>query len=112
MSPCIFLLRTRAGSHRCSLGSLRPAACQSFPSELVDGVLCVRDNGECTCRRWTLADVDIAEETARVETRQAEAVEYHQIVARWNAMVETTPDDARTDFVAYCEFLVQTYDEQ
>jgi hypothetical protein len=109
-APCIFLLRSRAGAHRCGLGTLRPAACRSFPSELVDGVLCLRDNAGCTCRSWTLADVDIAEETARVEARQAEAVEYHQIVARWNAMVEAAPVDARIDFVAYCEFLRQTYD--
>jgi hypothetical protein len=110
-APCIFLLRTRHGHHRCGLGALRPAICQSFPSELVDGVLCVRNDAGCTCRIWSLADVDLAEETARVEARQAEAVEYHQVVARWNALVDAAAPTTRTDFVAYCDFLLRAYDE-
>jgi hypothetical protein len=110
-APCIFLLRTRQGHHRCGLGALRPAACRSFPSELVDGVLCVRNDAGCRCRTWSLADVDLAEETARVEARQAEALEYHQVVARWNALVGTAGPTTRTDFVAYCDFLLRAYDE-
>jgi hypothetical protein len=110
-APCIFLLRTRHGHHRCGLGELRPAVCQSFPSELVDGVLCVRNDGSCTCRTWALADVDLAEEAARVNVRQSEAVEYHGVVARWNAIVETAPAGDGFDFVAYCDFLLRAYDE-
>jgi Fe-S-cluster containining protein len=109
-APCTFLLRTRHGHHRCGLGDLRPQACHSFPSELVDGVLCVRNDAGCTCRQWALADVDLAEEIALVETRQAEAIEYHQIVADWNARVRAADTD--TDFYQYCAFLLAAYDER
>jgi hypothetical protein len=55
--------------------------------------------------------VDLAEETARVNVRQAEAVEYHQVVARWNSALEATPGDTRFDFFSYCDFLLRTYDQ-
>jgi Fe-S-cluster containining protein len=110
-APCIFLLRTRLGHHRCGLGALRPAVCSSFPSELVSGVLCVRNDAGCTCRTWALADVNLDEETAQVTVRQAEAIEYHQIVARWNAVVGEASPSTRIDFIAYCEFLLRAYDD-
>ena len=86
-----------------------PARLQSFPSEVVDGVLCVRNDGGCTCRTWSLADVDLADETRIVNDRQSEAQEYHQVVARWNTLVDelSTPQD----FLSYCDFLLQAYDE-
>lgn len=108
--PCIFLTRTRSGDHRCGLGDLRPAACQCFPSELVGGALQVRNDGGCTCRTWDLADVDIAEETAKVELRQAEAVEFHQVVAFWNAQIEGLPGDTSVEFVDFCAYLLDAYD--
>src|SRR5436190_9552256 len=37
--PCIFLLRTRSGHHRCGLGDLRPLVCRAFPADVADGVL-------------------------------------------------------------------------
>ncbi|HEX5414892.1 MAG TPA: hypothetical protein VFZ25_04440 [Chloroflexota bacterium] len=109
--PCIFLTRLRGGDHRCGLGELRPAACRSFPSELVGGALQVRNDGGCTCRTWDLLDVDIAEETAKVETRQAEAVEFHQVVAYWNAQLADSPADRPYDFVDFCAFLMEAYDD-
>ena len=108
--PCTFLLRTRTGNHRCGLGDLRPAACKSFPSELIGGVLCMQAEG-CTCHRWSLTDVDIAEETAAVQVRQAEAEEYCAVVAHWNALVAEAPPDAEPNFFDYCSFLMAAYDD-
>ncbi|MGH2370927.1 MAG: hypothetical protein ACRDI2_22340, partial [Chloroflexota bacterium] len=109
--PCIFLMRTRHGFHRCSLGDLRPGVCQAFPSELVSGVLCLRPDSGCTCREWALADVDIAEETARVEARQVDGEEYCAVVARWNAHIADAPPEATFDFFDYCTFLLAAYDD-
>jgi len=108
-APCIFLLRLRGGQHRCSLGQLRPASCRAFPSELVDRVLCVRNDAGCTCRVWTLADVDLADEAALVAERQAEAVEYHDVVSRWNATVSASAPGTAFDFLGYCDFVVAAY---
>jgi hypothetical protein len=108
-APCIFLLRTRNGYHRCGLGDLRPAVCRAFPSELVDGVLCMRPDPGCTCRTWSLADVEIAEEQERIAVRQEEGEEYCAVVARWNERVAAAPAAAFT-FPDYCTFLLEAYD--
>jgi Fe-S-cluster containining protein len=116
--PCVFLLRTRRGQHRCALGPLRPMACHAFPSELVGGALCVRNDGGCSCRTWTLADVDVAEESATVVAREAEAEEYRAVVAAWNARCaartggdgQAEGGDGAASFVDYCTYLLETYD--
>lgn len=108
--PCIFLLRTRNGAHRCGLGALRPGVCKSFPSDLLGGVLYMQDGTGCACRTWSLADVDIAEETAAVTARRQDTAEYCEVVARWNARVATAPPDTQFSFFDYCEFLLEAYD--
>jgi Fe-S-cluster containining protein len=108
--PCIFLLRTAQGHHRCGLGALRPLVCKTFPATLADDVLSVRDGAECTCRDWSLADVDSAEERALIAERQADAEEYCTFVARWNARVLSGPADVRIDFPTYCAHLLAAYD--
>jgi Fe-S-cluster containining protein len=109
--PCIFLLRTRNGYHRCGLGDLRPQVCHSFPSDLMNGVLCVPNDTGCTCRKWSLADVDITEETRAVEARQAEYQEYCSLVAFWNEQVASAPEGSTFAFVDFCEFLLDAYDQ-
>jgi Fe-S-cluster containining protein len=108
--PCVFLLRTRRGQHRCALGPLRPMACRAFPSEVVGGALCVGGGG-CTCRVWNLADLDVAEETAAVIAREVEAEEYRAVVGAWNARVAArVADGGGVGFVDYCTYLLETYD--
>jgi Fe-S-cluster containining protein len=108
--PCIFLVKTRDGAHRCGLGELRPSVCRAFPVEMVDGVVCLRPDSGCTCRRWTLGEVDVAEERELVLARQAAAEEYCGVVARWNARVAEAGPEARFDFLDYCRFLLEAYD--
>ena len=108
--PCIFLMRTRHGFHRCGLGDLRPAVCKAFPSEEVAGVLCVRQDTGCTCRFWSLTDVDIPEERRRIGVRQEDGEVYCAVVARWNASVAEAPAGASFSFVDYCTFVLEAYD--
>jgi hypothetical protein len=108
--PCIFLLRTRSGSHRCGLGDLRPAVCRSFPSDVVEEVVCIRPDAGCVCRQWSLLDVDIAEETAALEERQSDVETYCDVVAQWNDRVRNAPRGAGVDFTDFCEFIMTTYD--
>jgi hypothetical protein len=110
--PCTFLLRTRRGYHRCALGELRPRACQAYPAELAEEVVCLRLDGGCTCRRWALADVDIAAERALVTARRSELHEYCAIVDAWNAHVAGGAPPDETDFVAFCSHLLRAYDER
>ncbi|HMA35835.1 MAG TPA: hypothetical protein VKY74_15320 [Chloroflexia bacterium] len=106
--PCIFLLRTRSGYHRCGLGADRPQVCHTFPADMVNGILYIQPESGCTCRRWTLADVEIAEETAAVRERQRDSEEYCGVVARWNATLATDP--APRAFTDYCDYVLAAYD--
>lgn len=108
--PCIFLLKTRSGQHRCGLGDLRPGVCRSFPSELVNGVLCVRPDAGCACREWALPDVDIAEEMGALIDRQQDLEKYCSVVAAWNEQVASSPPDATFDFPDYCTYVLNAYD--
>ncbi len=113
--PCIFLMKTRRGHHRCGLGDLRPLVCKTFPSEIVDGL--VRISGEigCTCRQWSLTDVDIEEERVRVEARHRDFMEYCGVVAHWNEYaleaLASAPPDSAFDFFDYCNYLLDAYDD-
>jgi hypothetical protein len=90
---------------------LRPIVCRAFPADRVEGVLCVQSDTGCTCRQWTLADLDLAEEAALVAARQADAEEYCAVVARWNDRVAAAPPESPASGLhAYAEFLLDAYD--
>jgi hypothetical protein len=108
--PCIFLLRTRQGHHRCGLGDLRPLVCKTFPCEMADGILSIGAETGCTCREWALADVDMTAEMELIAQRQEDSEEYCTIVAEWNERVAAAPAETSVDFLAYCDFLLAAYD--
>ena len=108
--PCIFLVRTRSGDHRCGLGDLRPGVCRSFPSELVNGMVCVRPDSGCACRAWALHDVDIVEEMHTLVERQDDLEKYCTVVAHWNRRVAEAPAGSSFDFTEFCTYVLQAYD--
>lgn len=108
-APCLFLWQLADGHAQCGLGALRPRACQSYPALLLDGVLCV-DGASCTCRRWSLTDLDQARELALAETFLAEGAEYAGLVAAWNAAL--TPGSGERGYVEFCRHLMAEYDHR
>jgi hypothetical protein len=102
-APCIFLWKLADGHAQCGLGSLRPMVCQSYPALLVDDLLCA-DGSACTCRRWSTLDLDAERDRALVDQLLAEAAEYAEIVAAWNAGL-----DGPRSYVDYCRYLVDAY---
>jgi Fe-S-cluster containining protein len=108
-APCIFLLRTRQGHHRCGVFGLRPGVCRTFPCELTEGVVSVGGT-ECSCRTWGITDVDLSEERAALEHRQRESEEYCGLVEQWNARIVTSSPDVEVTLDDYCDFLLRAYD--
>ena len=108
--PCIFLLRTRSGHHRCGLGALRPIVCRAALCGLEDGVLSV-DGEACSCRAWGLADVDLDEEMSLLAARQQDAEEYCQVVARWNEQVMAGGPEECYSVADFCAYLLHSYDQ-
>ncbi len=111
LPPCIFLLRTGDGTHRCGLGQLRPLVCRAYPSEVQGSMVYLRGTTTCTCRDWSLVDVDLDEERALVEARQADAREYWALLERWNAQVLASVPGTRFTFGEFASFLLDHYDQ-
>jgi Fe-S-cluster containining protein len=109
---CAFLVRTRTGEHRCGLGELRPSGCRVFPLESREGVVGVQANHGCSCRAWSLADIDTSTERPLLEQRLAESEAYCAAVARWNVEVAALPEEEARHFPEYCEYLLEVYDSQ
>jgi hypothetical protein len=86
-APCIFLLTLNDGHAQCGLGELRPAACHVYPATLVDNLL--RCEGRaCTCRRWSVLDLDADRDRARLNRMLEEAEEYCRVVTDWNGQID------------------------
>jgi Fe-S-cluster containining protein len=82
--PCLFLLRLVDGSGRCGLGSDRPTPCRAFPSVLQGGLVRVAGHS-CTCRAWSLADVDPVADRELIELDLAQREEHVAAAAAFNA---------------------------
>ncbi len=109
-APCIFLMKTNNGLHRCGLGALRPMSCQAFPSEMSAGGIVGVNGLGCTCRSWNLTDVDIDVERALVGNRLRDADEYAEVVGRWNDRVAAEAPPKPIAFSSYCDYLLEAYD--
>jgi Fe-S-cluster containining protein len=108
-APCVFLMHTADGFARCGLGELRPSPCHSFPAILINGVLYLMNDGGCTCRTWSLSDVDIDCETTLVgEELRTREMDY-KVVANWNAYVSRAADEEVFTYPDFCRYLLDIY---
>jgi hypothetical protein len=105
-AACAFLWKLTDGHAQCGLGSLRPMACQCYPSLLIEGALCV-DSTSCSCRRWSLLDVDPAAERLQLDRMLAETASYAALVATWNRNLQQA-----CTYQAYCSYLLAAYDAE
>jgi Fe-S-cluster containining protein len=104
---CIFLLRLSDGTARCGLGESRPTPCRTFPVELHEGALRVSAAG-CTCRTWTLEDIDPEADRALLQAESRARAEYAGFVGNWNAYVAAAGTE-RFDYPDFCRFLLDQY---
>ena len=108
-APCVFLMHAADGSARCGLGDLRPSPCHSFPSVLISRVLYLMNDGGCTCRSWSLSDVDIEEETVVVSREMRAKATYHKVIAHWNEYVDRVAGEEIFSFADFCRYLLDVY---
>ncbi len=84
-APCVFLVETNDGHAGCGAAASRPAACQAYPATVSEGRVRIIAGG-CSCRRWSLLDLDPEErELARIGARERE--EHGEAVEAWNAEI-------------------------
>jgi Fe-S-cluster containining protein len=105
---CIFLLRVSDNSARCGLGDARPMPCHTFPSELHDDTVRVSAAG-CTCRAWSLDDLDVDAERALLLVEREAGRNYGLLVAGWNAFVASRPLAEPYAYADFCRFIMAQY---
>ncbi len=106
-APCIFLWRLADGHAQCGLGAWRPMVCLTYPAFVADGMLQV-ESSLCTCRRWSLMDLDPARDKPLLEQMLAEATEYSGLVEAWNRRLSGGSEIA--SFPDYCRYLMASYE--
>ena len=103
---CVFLWKLNDGHAQCGLGALRPGACRAYPAFVVDGMLCA-DSSACTCRRWSVLDLDGEADRVLIGELAAEQAAYASIVAQWNAALPEAP--AQRTYEEFCRFVMDAY---
>jgi Fe-S-cluster containining protein len=104
---CIFLLRLSEGTARCGLGESRPMPCRTFPVEMHEDTLRISAEG-CTCRTWSLNDVDPEADRALLLAESRSRTGYAGFVRSWNAYVGAAGTELFT-YQDFCRFLLDQY---
>jgi hypothetical protein len=105
-APCFFLMTLNDGHAQCGLGPLKPVTCQVYPAVLADNLLRA-ESGTCTCRRWSLLDLDVERDTSLLNDMLDQAAEYKEIVEGWNNQLDIT-DEPRT-YRDFCRYVIDAY---
>lgn len=105
---CTFLIFAMDDAARCGLGALRPGPCHSFPSYLDQGEVRVM-HGVCSCRNWTVDDVDAERERELLLAQARERETYQGVVGSWNAFVARAADEGPYGYPDFCRYLLDAY---
>ena len=69
----------------------------------------MRDDGVCTCRDWSAAGLDDAQERALLDAEAVERARYRRVLARWNLYAGQLPEDDPADLQDLCRYLLDVY---
>jgi len=105
---CTFLIFALDDAARCGLGALRPGPCHSFPSYLDGGEVKLMQ-GVCSCRTWTVDDVDVDLERDLLLAQARERETYKGVIGSWNAFVARAGDEGPYEYSDYCRYLLDAY---
>ena len=103
-TPCVFLWQLADGYQQCGLGALQPLACQVYPNLLVDNLLVV-ESQHCSCRRWSLVDMDVARESKLLIDYLTDTAEYIKVLNAWNAQLT----NQLRSYQDFCDFVLEAY---
>lgn len=107
-AACVFLMQIRDDVARCGLGELRPLPCRTFPASGGGGVLYVSEQHGCTCRTWSLADLDRPAVATLLEQEAAERDLDRQLIQAWNGQVAAAAP-ATSSIAVFCRYLMRAY---
>jgi|HigsolmetaAR201D_1030396.scaffolds.fasta_scaffold17343_2 Fe-S-cluster containining protein len=107
--PCLFLMHLKDGYRRCGIYADRPRACQTYPLELREQRVALRNDPICGAGSWHGA----TEQAAWRQLLQHQAWEwevYGVVVRAWNeGIAALAPEDGRI-FEQYLDYLLHAYD--
>jgi hypothetical protein len=67
------------------------------------------NDGGCTCRTWSLSDVDIEHETGLISEEIRAREMYYKVVANWNEYVRRTTSEEVVSYPDFCRYLLDIY---
>lgn len=106
-ATCVFLMHLRDDVAHCGLGDLRPLPCQAFPATGTNGVVRVTGHTRCTCRAWSIADLDRPAITALLAREAAERDQDRRLIGSWNDQVQHGAWSASLS--AFCDYLIHAH---
>src|SRR5215218_5430339 len=100
---CVFLLRLADGQDRCGIYADRPAVCRVFPMASWRGVVYKRADAACPPGSWPPDTQRRALWRESFQQLHMHFDIYHEVVARWNARVESYPGQhfALSEYFSY-----------
>lgn len=107
-AACVFLMQIGDDLARCGLGALRPLPCQAFPGVGAGPRVSVAQEHGCTCRDWSLADLDRVAVADLVAREGAERELDRRLVHEWNVQVLAAASTTY-DLVGFCGYLMHAY---
>ncbi len=108
-TACAFLMQLDATA-RCGLGELRPRSCQLFPVTQTHALISIHDQGLCSCRSWSLGDLDLSHERLLLERIAAEQQRYADVIGGWNALVAQAKQGSQFTLTHFGDHLIKVYD--
>ena len=105
-ADCIFLMQLGERAARCGLGELRPLSCHTFPAVGAPDMISIDETQMCTCRIWSLADLDRPHISTLLRQTDHEQQQYRAVIAAWNALVDNASAGTRFSFGDFCDYVV------
>ena len=102
--PCVFLMQMAGGQSRCGIYAHRPVVCQSYPMSVWANTIYRRRDVLCPPNSWPEYEPRRPAWRAALQRWRMHYDIYYEIVARWNARVDTLGPRtglAPADFFAY-----------
>lgn len=110
-APCTFLVQLGGGHARCGIYAHRPVVCQSYPMIMFRETVIQRKDSLCPPNSWSAEDVQRPAWRAKIQHVNMSFDIYHEVVARWNARVMSSPTGTTYPLKVYFDYLMNVYDQ-
>jgi len=107
---CTFLVQLGGGHARCGIYEHRPGACRTYPMTLFRNAVIQRKDSRCPPNAWSEEAKRWPSWRVSLKRMDMTFDVYHEVVARWNARVDQSPEGTTYPLTTYLNYLMNVYD--